>query len=127
MKRILALSLVLIAATVIIGYHFRIRSSPQIPSVTAPPDPVVPEEIVEAPAPPPPAAEKLPAPLPPADIKPPEKTVFQRIASNDTNVFTVSPEQVHAFLARNQTNADSLLAVCNATHDRELLKEAARR
>lgn len=65
----------------------------------------------------------------PASVESPPvpKQVLARIALGDTNVFKLSNDQVQAFLARNKTNADSLLAAFNVTADPELLREAARR
>jgi hypothetical protein len=39
----------------------------------------------------------------------------------------LSSDQIEAFLARNQTNAESLLAAFNVSGDKELLREAARK
>src|SRR2546421_3350248 len=66
-----------------------------------------------------PAPEVSPPTSPPLEVKRPKRTVFQRIADNDTNVFKLSSEQVQQFLARNRTNADSLLTAFNITHDKE--------
>jgi hypothetical protein len=62
----------------------------------------------------------LPAP-------PPEKTILQRLISHDTNVFKLSPDELQKFLARNGTNAESLLAAFSVTSDKEFLREAVRR
>jgi hypothetical protein len=61
-----------------------------------------------------------PAPLP-------ERTILQRLVSHDTNVFKLSPDELQKFLARNGTNAESLLAAFNVTSDKEFLREAVRR
>ncbi len=57
----------------------------------------------------------------------PAKTLIERIAAGDTNAYHLSPEQVQAFLARNQTNGEALLAAFNVSGDLEFLREAARR
>jgi hypothetical protein len=49
------------------------------------------------------------------------------VTRGDTNVFKLSADQVQGFLARNKTNADSLLAAFNVTANPEFLREAARR
>jgi len=69
------------------------------------------------------------APVTPRKVEPqaPPKSVLQRIAANDSNVFRISPELVQAFLARNLTNAESLLAAYNVTTNKDLLREAVRR
>ena len=56
-----------------------------------------------------------------------QNPVLVRMVKGDTNVFKLSAEQVQAFLSRNKTNADSLLAGFNVTGDPELLREASRR
>jgi len=61
------------------------------------------------------------------EVAPVANPVLTRVARGDTNVFMLSTDQVQAFLARNRTNADSLLAAFNVTMDPELLREAARR
>jgi hypothetical protein len=58
---------------------------------------------------------------------PPAKTIVQRLLGQDTNVFKLSPAQVQAFLAKNGTNAESLLAAFNVTSDKEHVREALRR
>jgi hypothetical protein len=82
------------------------------------------------------ADEVTPGPLPPAAQRSPSsalegaqipKPVLARVALGDTNVFKLTSDQVQAFLVRNRTNADSLLAAFNVTADPELLREAARR
>jgi hypothetical protein len=129
MKRIIALCLLLVGAVFFLCLHFGTRNDAEPSPAPAPLESVGPLENGEppSPSPSPPVGEAPPAPLPPVEVRPPQKTVFQRIADNDTNVFTLSPEQVRAFLARNKTNADSLLAAFNVTHDQDLLREAARR
>jgi hypothetical protein len=61
---------------------------------------------------------------PPPTVSPPEKTVLQRIAQNDTTVFKLSPEQIEAFLSKRRTNAETLLAAFNATGDKAFLRQA---
>jgi hypothetical protein len=63
----------------------------------------------------------------PAPFVPPEKTILQRLVRHDTNVFKLSPDELLKFLARNGTNAESLLAAFNVTSDKEFLREAVRR
>src|SRR5688572_16690685 len=71
-------------------------------------------------------AESSLAALPHTNSAPPAKTALQRIAENDASVFKLSPEQVQAFLAKNATNAESLLAAFNVTGNKDFLREAMR-
>jgi hypothetical protein len=57
----------------------------------------------------------------------PGQTILQRAVEGDVNVFKLSPEQVQAFLMKNTTNAESLLAAFNVSGDKEFLREAVRR
>lgn len=68
-----------------------------------------------------------PSPGAPPTAKPVrQKSILERIASNDASVFKLSPDQVQSFLAKNGTNAESLLAAFNITSDKDLLREALR-
>ena len=127
MKKNIALLIGFVAAAFLIGFHLKTRDNAGPALATTQPEPVVRVEGGDR------SATQRPvhgAPLmspAPVEARSAEKTVLQRIASNDTNVFKLSPERIQAFLARNQTNADSLLAAFNITHDQEYLREAARR
>ena len=57
----------------------------------------------------------------------PAKTLIERIAAGDTNAYHLSLEQVQAFLARNHTSGEALLAAFNVSGGQEFLREAARR
>jgi RNA polymerase sigma factor (sigma-70 family) len=54
-----------------------------------------------------------------------EKTIFERINEGDESLSMLPREQAEAFLARNKTNAESLLAAYRVTHDVEYLRRAA--
>ena len=72
----------------------------------------------------PPAAKPSAAP---SKREAPGQTILQRAVEGDASVFKLSPEQVQAFLMKNATNAESLLAAFNVSGDKEFLREAVRR
>jgi hypothetical protein len=55
------------------------------------------------------------------------KTLIERIASGDTNAYRLSSEQIQAFLTRNRTNGEALLAAFNVSGNADFLREAERR
>ena len=126
MKKTIALSIGLVAVAILIRVQFTARNGAEF-SAAAQPEVVASVESNDPPAPLLPARAVSRVPLSPVEVRQPEKMVFQRIADNDTNVLKLSSGQIQAFLARNKTNADSLLTAFNATHDQEFLREAARR
>lgn len=72
--------------------------------------------------------ERAPAlPVPPPASNPPGKTVLQRIAQNDATVSKLSADQIQAFLSKNGTNAETLLAAFNASSDKVFLRQAVER
>jgi hypothetical protein len=55
----------------------------------------------------------------------PAKNIFERINDGDESVSQISNDQIQTFLARNRTNAESLLAAFKVSHDLEFLRQAA--
>jgi hypothetical protein len=118
---IIAVGIVVIGLLVGIRFESRERATLSAPAIdpvvsAVPSDPV--SQLQSA---------SLPAPAPHTNSGPSDKTVLQRITQNDPGVFKLSPEQVQAFLAKNGTNAESLLAAFNVTSNKEFLREAVRR
>lgn len=56
---------------------------------------------------------------------PPEKNFFERIMEGDMGLTMLPREQAEAFLARNRTNAQSLIGAYRVTHDLNYLRSAA--
>jgi hypothetical protein len=120
MKRYGIVAVGIVAVGFVIGIRFKPRQEVTEPLA----DPV---EAAKPAAPSDVTAEQFRGELPTTNSVPRDKTVLQRIADNDASVFKLSPEQVAAFLAKNGTNVESLVAAFNVTSDKELLREAARR
>lgn len=81
---------------------------------------------------PPPAAALSPAPARTAPLRPspfppspPVKSIFERINEGDESLSILPRHIADQFVARNQTNAESLLAAYRVTHDPEYLRRAA--
>src|SRR5688572_10383517 len=121
MKKYAILGIGILAVGFVIAFKSRHRVAETIPS---------PAVEVQAPAESPDLAPQFPSVVasPVVSVQtnaaPPAKTIVQRLLGQDTNVFKLSPEQVQAFLAKNGTNAESLLAAFNVTSDKEYLREA---
>src|SRR5579864_4619393 len=73
-----------------------------------------------------PELEPKPA-LVPTKIQVSAKSLIERIAAGDTNAYHLQPDQILAFLVRNQTNGEALLAAFNVSRDPHFLREDARR
>jgi hypothetical protein len=125
MKKAFVILAALIAVAILFCRHFRAEPTAEFESAVTPPaevkptpgnDPAIPPQPVGV-LPPPSAAEIIPA----------DSKVLRRVAGGDTNVYKLSAEQIQSFLARNKTNADSLLAAFNVAADPEYLREAALR
>ncbi len=116
----------LLAVAILSYRHFRAAPSAGVDSTVVPAADVT-RAPAMAPANPRLPVGDLPAAPPATEISPPDHEVLRRVALGDTNVFRLSAEQIQRFLARNRTNADSLLAAFNVTADPEFLREAARR
>jgi hypothetical protein len=127
MKKYLGLLAGLIAVTILGYLHFHVRPGTQPVLAMAEEEALAPARNGD-PIPDPHSLRARPASSASAlEVTPVPNTVLARVARGDTNVFKLSTEQVQAFLAKNKTNADSLLAAFNITADPELLREAARR
>lgn len=60
-----------------------------------------------------------------AEPPPRQKSFFERVNSGDESLSFLSREQADAFVERNRTNAESLLAAYRVTHDPKYLRSAA--
>src|SRR5579859_369494 len=126
MRMFIGLFLAAVVAAILLSLCFRATPTGNPLAVatqqeTGPPTRVEPSAIVAQPE-----VETRPT-LSPRRAQLSAKTLRERIAAGDTNAFNLSAEQIQAFLSRNQTNAESLLAAFNVSGDLELLREAARR
>jgi RNA polymerase sigma factor (sigma-70 family) len=71
------------------------------------------------------AVNQPPTQPPPQPPTTPEKNFFERINDGDESLAMLSHEIADAFIARNRTNAQSLLTAYRVTHDMAYLKRAA--
>jgi len=126
MKKAFVLLAGLLAVAILLCRHFRADPPAELESAAAQPADVVPapgggSAILRQPV------LVLPASPRDSETSPVDRNVLRQVAVGDTNVFKLSAEQIQTFLARNRTNADSLLAAFNVTADPGFLHEAARR
>src|SRR5947207_3800815 len=126
MRKTIALCAAALAATVLFGVYFGSKTCSGPLAATAQQEDQPSTDLTQSATPLQPAREKAPS-LSTTEATSPPRTMLQRIVAEDTNVFKLSTEQIQAFLARNRTNAESLLAAFNLNGDPELLREAARR
>src|SRR5690242_18237372 len=66
------------------------------------------------------------SPVPDAAGKGSPSGVLKRMLAGDTNVYKLPLEQIGRFIARNRTNAESLLVAFEVTADPEFLQQAKR-
>src|SRR6266849_6229195 len=109
MKKTLILAVGTVIATVLIWLAFKPRRETTAMEAASA------QEAVGSVDQPEPVALPVPSVIPPLTAstwpeEAPPPTVVQRIARNDATVLKLAPEQIQAFLARNKTNAESLLA-----------------
>ena len=126
MKTDIALSMAAIAAIILLGLYFgSISGSSPVPA-SALQETGFSTDLIKSAIPLQLTPDTAPS-LAPVQAEHSPETLFGRIAAGDTNAFKVSPAQIEDFLARNRTNAESLLAAFNLNGDQELLREAAHR